>query len=65
VGRVRLGSAAARAGIAPGDVIEAFAGKPVTGAAELEQAARNHARGIEPTVVVRRRGQRLVLRLED
>jgi hypothetical protein len=65
VGQVRPGSAAARAGIAPGDVIEAFAGKPVTGAAELEQAARNRARGIEPTVVVRRRGQRLVLRLED
>jgi S1-C subfamily serine protease len=65
VGQVRPDSAAARAGIAPGDVIEVFAGKPVKGAAELEQAVRNRAGDVEPTIVVRRRGQRLVRRLED
>jgi glutaredoxin 3 len=37
VGRVRPGSPAARAGIQPGDIIVALSGKPVDGAAVVEQ----------------------------
>ena len=37
VGRVGPGSPAARAGLLPGDVIVAFAGHPVDGAAAVEQ----------------------------
>jgi len=37
VGRVRPGSAAARAGLQPGDIIVALAGQPVGNAAAIEQ----------------------------
>ncbi len=60
VGKVEAGSAAAVAGIRPGDVILAIGGKPITRFEELQNAVRPSA-GVPLSILVRRGGKTVTL----
>lgn len=61
VGGVRPDSAAARAGVQVGDVIEELSGRPVSSAADLEQIARLRVAGQPTSLMLRRDGERQTL----
>jgi S1-C subfamily serine protease len=61
VRQVMDGSPAARAGLAPGDVIVNFGGRPVRTTADLHRVLDERAIGTEREVEVLRRGQRMRL----
>jgi S1-C subfamily serine protease len=56
VGSVREESAAARAGVQPGDVVEELSGVPVRSVADLERIGAQRRPG-QPTSMMVRRGQ--------
>jgi len=58
---VDQGSAAAAAGLEPGDVVVELGGQPVTSMGELLSALRSHAPGDQVSVVVLRNGERVEL----
>ncbi|MEB3237149.1 MAG: trypsin-like peptidase domain-containing protein [Candidatus Sericytochromatia bacterium] len=58
VTQVTDGSPAARAGLAPGDVILEVQGKPIASAAELIWSISNRSKGDKVTLLVMREGQR-------
>jgi S1-C subfamily serine protease len=61
VGSVRAGSAAERAGVQAGDVVEELSGKPVHSAADMEQIAAQRQPGQPTSLMVRRGGERQTL----
>ena len=61
VGAVRAGSAAERAGIQAGDVVEELSGLPVQSAADLERVAAQRRPGQPTSMVVRRGPERQTL----
>jgi glutaredoxin 3 len=64
VGRVRPGSAAARAGLQPGDIIIALAGKPAHNAAAVEQILGQLAPQHPVPVRIHRNGRTHELKLD-
>ncbi len=63
VHHVASGSAAAAAGVAPGDVLVAFGGRPLRTVADLHRALGSEAIGREAELVVLRRGLRETRRI--
>jgi S1-C subfamily serine protease len=61
VGGSRPGSPAERAGVQPGDVVEAMEGQPIRTVADLERITRSLSRGRPLLLVVRREDQRVQL----
>jgi len=61
VASVEAGGPAARAGVAPGDVIVAFDGEPITGIDELHKLLTDARVGVEVPLAVLRRGERRVV----
>jgi S1-C subfamily serine protease len=61
VGSVRPDSAAARAGIEPGDVIDELSGAPVRSVADLERVGARRRPGQTTSVTVRRGDERRTL----
>jgi glutaredoxin 3 len=64
VGRVRLGSPAARAGLQPGDIIVALAGQPVSSAATVEQMLSRLGPQQPVPVRIHRNGRTYELKLQ-
>jgi S1-C subfamily serine protease len=56
VGGARAGSPAERAGVQPGDLVEAIDGRPIRSVAELELIVKSLTAGRMAELVVKRRG---------